>query len=158
MDLTDKLRLSALVDLSQVELSNLSRYARKNKPAITALYEHKILDDSMIDNALRAAVLSQAQTDYDYMTSGKVSRELTYPDHLVENSRKSFAYALSIGLFSDKELKRIPFDHGDTPESFVRSYLPKDLFSELRQEYLNPKPEPIYEGNSCEGCCCTECP
>jgi len=153
MDLTDKLRLSALVDLSQVEIDNLDRYARKNKQAITALYEHKILDDPMIDSALRAAVLSQAQKDYNYMTSGKLSRELTPQHDLKEGSKKSFAYALSIGVFSEKELKRIRFDHDGSPESFVKAYLPKDLFSELR-----PKPEPIYDGHSCEGCCCTECP
>lgn len=58
-----------------------------------------------------------------------------YPDHTV--SPQAFAYALKHGELSFKEARIIKFDHGETQQSFVESYLHAIEYSIMRQLTTN---------------------
>ncbi|MEI7718661.1 MAG: hypothetical protein WCI72_02245 [archaeon] len=150
MALTDKIRDVVLQDLSQIDVSELNKYAWENREIVKVLYDARIIDDSAIENALRSAVLKQARQDFNDLAS-QTSELFPYADSLPNSNRESLAYALAFGVFSDKEIDQIPFDHGDSPESFMSAYLPRDLLPSLRKEYLNPKPE-TYLHTHCECC------
>lgn len=58
-----------------------------------------------------------------------------YPDHT--SSPQAFAYALKHGELSFKEARIIKFDHGETQQSFVESYLGAIEYSVMRQLTTN---------------------
>ena len=82
-----------------------------------------------------------------------------YADHV--GCPEFLAYALEQGVFSRRQIRKIPFDHGDTPESYIKQYGREDLIESLKQNLLNPKPIPksksqsTYQGDfdSCPSCC-----
>jgi len=136
MNLNDKLKQIALDDLEGMPLSFFDAYSRKNSETFNFLYSQKILDNESIDAALEKAVIKQAKNDYDFMLS--VKHRVVYADHA--GVPEYLAYALDKKVFSEKEIKKIPFDHGQNAEIFVKDYLKKDLISSLRNTLLSPKP------------------
>jgi hypothetical protein len=137
MALNDKLRTETIQDLNQIDLYEIDTYAKKNKNNLSFLYNQGIIDDLSIESALEVAVLNQAIQDYNIMTNEdrKVS---IYADHI--DRPDCFAYALQKDIFSNTEIKRIPFDHGQTVETYTQRYGKENLLSTLREELLNPKP------------------
>ena len=47
------------------------------------------------------------------------------------------AYALANNEFSEEEITKISFDHGDTAKSFPKTYGTENLLSILREELFN---------------------
>jgi hypothetical protein len=119
-------------------------YARRNQETLNFLYNQGIIDDSSIEGALEEAVFRQARQDYESMTM-KGRPYTIWADHI--GRPEYLAYAFERGKFSRKEIKKIPFDHGDTAETFSQHYGKKNLLSILREEILNPKPLPKFEGD-----------
>lgn len=159
MSLTDKLKEATIADLEHITILALANYARKNERIIDFLYDNAIIDDSSIERALEKAVIAQARGDYEIMT--REGRPHTvHADHVISGRPDFLAYALQKGAFSDKEIVKIPFDHGDTAETFQRTYGKVNLLSTLREELLHPKklpPEQTYASHPCAGhdlpCC-----
>jgi hypothetical protein len=144
MSLNDALKTATIEDLKKVSILMLDSYARQNQEVLTFLYEHKIIDDSSIEGALEEAVFKQARQDYETMT--RKGRPYTiWADHV--GRPECLAYALDKSKFSRKEIKQIPFEHGETADTFPQHYGRKNLLSILREELLNPKPLTTFEGN-----------
>jgi hypothetical protein len=157
VSLNDKLKQSALEDLSNTSLSFFDSYSRKNSEAFNFLYSKKILDNESIDNALEKAVIKQAKDDYNFMMS--IKHRVVYADHA--GVPEYLAYALDKKVFSEKEIKKIPFDHGQNAEIFIKDYFKKDLISSLRNNLLSPKPMVKYSKQTMaeyfsdpHPCCC----
>ncbi|MCX8146889.1 MAG: hypothetical protein N3D84_00265 [Candidatus Woesearchaeota archaeon] len=144
MSLNEALKKAIIEDLKKVNLLMLNYYAHQNHKILIFLYEHRIIDDSSIECALEEAVFRQAREDYETMT--KEGRPYTiWADHL--HMPECLAYALGRGEFSREEIKKIPFDHGQNAETFFQRYGKKNLPSILREELLNPRPLPKFEGD-----------
>ena len=137
MVLDDKLKEVTLEDIKQIDILNLDSYARINEEALNILYNKGIIDDSSIEGALEVAVFNQARQDYDMMTA-KDRAYIIYADHIGRPG--CLAYALNKDKFSEKEIKKIPFDHGYNADTFQKHYGEENLLSVLREELLNPKP------------------
>ncbi len=144
MALVDKLKSATIKDLKQINLLMIDFYARKYKKILNFLYKQKIIDDSLIETALEVAVFNQARRDYDMMII-KGRAYTIYADHI--SRPDCFAYALKKGIFSKEEIKKIPFDHGDTVERYIQIYYRENLLSIIREELLNPKPFPKLKVN-----------
>ena len=142
MSLKDALKTAVIEDLKKVRILTLDSYARQNQETLAFLYEHGIIDDSSIEKALEEAIFRQARQDYEIMTRKGKPYIIWAADHV--GSPECFAYALERGEFSRREIKRIPFDHGDTVETFPQDYGKENLLSSLREELLNPKPFPKF--------------
>jgi len=144
MSLNDALKTATIEDLRKVSILMLDSYARRNQEALTFLYKHEIIDDSSIEGALEEAVFRQARQDYEDMTR-KGRLHTIWADQV--GKPECLAYALDKNKFSRKEIEQIPFDLEDTAETFPQSYGRENLLSILREELLNPKPLPAFEGD-----------
>lgn len=144
MALNDKLKTATIEDLRKVNILMLDSYARTNEATIIFLYNQGIIDDSSIESALEEAVFNQARDDYNMMTA-KGREHTIYADHV--GRPDCLAYALNKNKFSKKEIGQIPFDHGYTAETFPKRYDRENLLSILREELLNPKHLPVFEGH-----------
>ncbi|MBT4375762.1 hypothetical protein HOD29_00085 [archaeon] len=144
MALNDKLKTATIEDLRQIDILMIDSYARRNQETLDFFYNQGIIDDSSIEGALEVAVFNQARQDYNMMTAKGRSYPI-YADHV--GRPDCLAYALDNGKFSRKEIKKIPFDHGDTAETYPQRYGKENLLSVIREELLNPKPLPKFEGD-----------
>jgi hypothetical protein len=144
MTLNDTIKSAMLEDLRHTSIMMLSMYARQNRDTISFLYDQGILDDNSIEGALEYAVIKQAKKDYNTMTARGRSRVI-YPDHV--GMPECLAYALDHGTFSERELRNIHFDHGDTAATFSQKYVRENLLSRLREELLNPEALPFLAGD-----------
>ena len=147
--LLERLKTTTLDDIRSIDIDDLNQYALSNHDTMQKLYETKILDDNLIDEGLRTAVVSRARKDF-HMLAVRGSELFLCADDLPD--RSCLAYAISEGVFTDDERKKIPFDEGGV-RSFLRLYNVKDLIATLRQRLLNPEQatNPT-SSSSCEGC------
>ncbi len=136
MLLNDALKAAAIEELRKLDLSLLGIYAERHQKVLDFLYTEGIIDDNSIEHALEEAIFRQARQDFITMTA-KVRPYATYADHV--GRPECLAYVLERGKFSGREIKKIPFDHGDTAETFTRQYRRENLPSVLREELLHPK-------------------
>lgn len=137
--ITDALRQATIKDLANLNLLCLPFYSARNQQVWTFLRGQGIIDDASIEKALEPAVIAQAKRDYERV----VSRG-EYPDHV--GRPECLAYAIQHNAFTPRQIRRIPFDHGETPETFCKHYGKEDLLARLREELVNPKPLPKSEG------------
>jgi hypothetical protein len=146
MALEDALRKAAIGEIEQISIPELNRYARQNRAVIGFLYANKIITDGLIESALEKAVIKQAQSDYLSVTLLKVSdaEHVAMPEFL--------AYAIDHKFMGAYEVKALRFDHGETVESFVKTYRKDNLLSGLRDDLLNPKPVPEYMKGEIDEC------
>ena len=117
-------------DLNNLDIFSFEGYASKNSEVLNFLYKKNIIDDSLIEEALKNPVIK--------CIKGEIKRNLHPADHFFKP--EYLAYTLENDLLSKEEIKQICFDHGDTTQSFIRQYGRKNLLSDLREELLNPKP------------------
>lgn len=136
--LKEALKQATLQDVRNLDLLHLPFYARSNHDVLEFLHSQGIVDDSSLEVALETAVFARAKEDYDLVikTKGRPSR--IYPDHV--GRPDCFAYGIAHDVFSARELRKIPFDHEETPETYCQHYGRKNLLANLREELLNPKP------------------
>lgn len=143
--LEDRLKIATIEDLKQININMLNNYARINKITLTFLYNHNIIDNLSIEEALKHAVFKQARYDFRLM----ITKDRDYPlyaDNLGEPA--CLVYALKKDKFSKKEIKQINFDHKNTAETFIQMYNQKNLLSNLRERLLNPEPFPEFDKNN----------
>jgi len=136
MDLKGRLKGAAVEELRNLEVYMINMRSRWDGEIISFLYDQGIISDSDIDDAMRSAALKQARADYKLMTRKGLSYPI-YADHCA--SPECLAYAIENNEFSDREIRRIPFDHGHTPEVFIREYRVENLPAYLREQLLHPR-------------------
>ncbi|MBW6462419.1 MAG: hypothetical protein K0B07_05215 [DPANN group archaeon] len=130
----DNIRKMMLDEISNIRLTHLREYALDNQDTLKTIYGNGILDDANIENALEKPMLIQLWVNYKMLSTGLVPLENLYKPELI-------AYALENDMFSEEQLTLIPLNHdGDTLLSIIKMYGQKDLFSSLKDELLNPKP------------------
>ena len=137
MGLHDAIKKAVIESLQQVNILMLGNYARQYQHVLDFLLDNGIIDNASIERALEGAVFRQARQDYEFMTT-KRGESTPSADHLLRP--EILAYALVKGRFSKEEIKKMPFDHGETAETFIREYRTNDLPARLREELLNPQP------------------
>lgn len=137
MILEYKLKVIAVKELMNLNLNTIGFCSDKDKKILSFLYNEKIIDDASFEKALENAVFNQAMEDYKTMINRKNSGNILYADHL--GRPECLVYALNKNKFSKKQIKEIPFDHGDTVESFSKTYNKNNLLSLLKEELLEKK-------------------
>ncbi len=132
-----KKRIQSLVTeyIQGSSIDNLLLWKREEKKELQALYNAGLVDDATIESALHTSVLRQAQDDFKTMTAPDRPYKI-YPDHV--GRPECLAYALKQGAFTQAQISRIPFDHGQTAETFPEIYGRERLISELRERLLDP--------------------
>lgn len=144
MALTDKLKEVIVDDLKNMNLLFLDVYARNNGSTLKSLYLAGIIDDDLLEKALEDAVYNQARRDYETMEKSSFS---SHADHVARPD--CLGYAIMNGKFSDNELSKIPFDHGETIESFPKIHGSDNLLEKLKDQLFNPKPSIKYKISHC---------
>ncbi|MFH1589747.1 MAG: hypothetical protein ABIB43_04235 [archaeon] len=137
MVLNNALKTATLDEIRNVNVLMINLFAQTNQATLAFLYDNKIIDDSSIEVALEDAVIRQARTDYQTMIAEGRGYTI-FADHC--GRPDCLVYALEKGEFKPKEIKKIPFDHGDTVETFLQKYSSSDLLAQVRKELLNPTP------------------
>lgn len=135
MELGEIIKQAVLKGLENLDLNKPFSLSKRDHGALSFLYENGFIDDSSIEHALEVAVLRRAQNDYNHIVYGK-----SYPpDHAVRP--ECLAYAIQKGVvLTEAQVRKIPFDHGDSVETFCQTYGKENLLAKLRHELLNPKP------------------
>ena len=140
--LKQALKKATLEYISKLDISFMPLFSRSDSDNLNYLYSQGILDDASLENALETAVITKAKEDYDLIVKSKGRFDRLRPDHV--SMPEVFAYAISKGVFSDKELSSISFDHGETPQVYCKTYGRENLLEILRKELLNPKLVPEF--------------
>lgn len=147
----EDIKKEILEDIEKMNINELYFYARDNHELLYSSRLLGVVSDSDLESSLRVPVIRQARKDYELLTRNKRQIGLQYADQIPRTD--IFAYAIETGEFSYKELKRIPFDHGDTPARYVRNHRHRNLLSELREMLLNPGEYPKIGIDACTSCC-----
>lgn len=94
-----------------------------------------------------------------YARSAHVVATVRAADHIY--GEEYLAWGLQEGIFSPDEISDIRFDHGDTPESYVRDYGQGDLLSKFVDRLKHPYSELPLPTNwisaAGDDCCCDCC-
>jgi len=121
--------------MKKIEFYTIRRDALQNHDTIAKCYNKDMINRDFIEATFEVAVIKQARRDYKLLitkhTNIDYADSVEYPECLV--------YALKKGLFTKKQIKKIPFD-GQNVETFTQQYEKKNLLSELREEFLHPTP------------------
>ncbi|MCK5594102.1 MAG: hypothetical protein KAI18_02560 [Candidatus Aenigmarchaeota archaeon] len=135
-DFEDNIREMILAEIGNIKLNQLNDYALANQDTLRTIYGNGILNDENIKEALRNPVTARIWDDYKIISNGFVFENLPHPELI--------AYALEHDVFSEKELKLIPLEPGDTLQKIIDRYRTEDLFDYLKEKLLNPT-LPCYE-------------
>lgn len=135
MSLNDKLREAVVEDLSNLRLFFFDNYVQRHAGTFSALREQGVINEQDVQEALKVVVLREARAAYDLMTK-KDAPYTTYADHV--GRPECLAYALKQGEFSRAEIAKIPFDHGQTAQTFPERYGKPNLLCDLATELLYP--------------------
>lgn len=130
--LEDEVKRVILEDLKK-DWTFLSLYV-KNSPIILDAYSRGIISDQDIESVLHISAIESGLKSYKLCMKNSEECE---PDHF---SPKELAYVIALGKISAKKAKRLKFRHGETPESFVASFLPggpKAYLQSLREKILS---------------------
>lgn len=136
MSLEISLRLAALGELEDSLLNLLLFKSPKNTRVLSYLRENEILDDDSLDKSLEEGVINVAKTSYSLVFYHGIR-----PDHLARP--EFFVYAIQKKTFSEKELEKVQFDHGDNLETFCKRYKKDNLLEDLKAELFNVEYRPI---------------
>ena len=126
---------AVIKELSEIELYLLPS-TNSDVEILKLLCNNNVINNIDIEQALEKSVLRRAVKDYFFILKGQYSPNWSSLDHHIVP--EYFAYAIEKGLFSEKELKKIQFENGETSEDFVREFGKKNLLSHLRENLLNP--------------------
>lgn len=138
-NLDEVLKDATLSGIKKLGCFGLGFYAKENHKTLNMLYDNKIIDDNSINLALVDVIKNQSVIDYDLMMRRLKTNYFTlYADHVA--SPEILAYAIKNKILSDKDISKIPFDHGQNSKSFVETYSKNDIISELYQKLMHPKP------------------
>lgn len=146
-ELADILEEKTLEQIGNLDSISLKNYAEVNHIVLNVLYKNGILQDDKLKLALEKIVINTAKMDYNILIKNG-----NYADHAY--SPECFAYAIQKKIFSDKELKKIKFDHGETLESFPKEYSDKNLIGNLKRQLLSPRPISKSKSHCDEHCTC----
>jgi len=100
---------------------------------------NKALESNQITNfhlnySIQESILNQAREDYNIMLDKSRPYQI-YPDHLFMPECLAYAIGRKI-VFTKDELEKIPFDHGQTYETFPKLYEEEKLVDNIREELL----------------------
>jgi hypothetical protein len=142
MALKELIRQTILEDIKKISILSLDDYANENYEILNFAYSKGIIDDDSIERSLEEPVLERARMDYELLIKNKPPDPKMWADSLP--LPEFLAYGIEKKYFSNKELKKIPFDHGETPETFSKVYGVEDLLSVLRKRLLKPSTNKPY--------------
>jgi hypothetical protein len=149
--LEDAVKETVLEKIQDLDISylgdnhnNHNNHTKINSDIISFLISKGIVKETEIDFALEQAVITDARRSYHAIVRGlgfyKDDPDIT---DIISNP-SSFAYAIDKGFFSKEEIEKIPFNKGDTAESWKNRYLKKDYIPKLREKLISPPLEKKY--------------
>jgi hypothetical protein len=150
-DLGSAVKETLLNELQDLDISylgdnhnNHNNHTKINSDIISFLISKGIVKETEIDSALEQAVVTDARRSYHAIVRGlgfyKDDPDIT---DIISNP-SSLAYAIDKGFFSKEEIEKIPFNKGDTVESWKNRYLKKDYIAKLREKLISPPLEKKY--------------
>ncbi|MFT4312900.1 MAG: hypothetical protein ACMXYA_00665 [Candidatus Woesearchaeota archaeon] len=131
MSLTEAIQKATLDEIRNTDILELLAFAEKNHKTLRVQYDAHIIDDFLIEEALTESILKRARKDYQNAVENRCKI-----DHAVRP--ECFVYGLDKKIFSLDEIRVIPFDHGETIETFSQLYRRDNLPALLREELLHP--------------------
>jgi hypothetical protein len=134
--LREAIRSAAIGELETIGLYLINQRGPSERAIWKFLYDNQIIDNSAMERALEKAVFAQAKRDYAHVLKKQSTPDYTSLDHLIVP--EYFAYAITHGVFSEKELSKIRFEPQETPNDFARLNGRNNLLSHLREALLNP--------------------
>lgn len=122
--------------LSKANIHVLNDIGSKNAEIVYELRKNGYLKDKALELAFANSLKEQARNYYKVMqfNNGFIWKPSTVP------MPSCLAYAIKENCFSNDELSKIPFDFEENCSSYVDRYYKENLPSNLRKEFLNPKP------------------
>lgn len=118
-------------ELHQFEWNNVSRRI------LAMLLAMGIIDEDSLLQAIHEGIVRTAKDLYESHTK--------LGSHIDHTGAQAFAYALHHGVFTEKQVARLDFDHGDTHESFVKKFFVADMPRRLLIELATEKTEQRFD-------------
>lgn len=125
-----------IYEIQKLDTLLINEFSWRRRGLINFLREKNYLGNIKLDKALETAVFKRAQEDYSFLIRREKSidffaEELLHPEYL--------AYAIMKGKFSDRQIKKIPFDPYNIKGSFLDNYADECLILRIRDRFLNPQ-------------------
>jgi hypothetical protein len=137
MVVREMLRDYYLRDIENLNILFFDSKAREKNKFFKRMYDKKIISDEGIEKALAKPIEERLKFDLNLMFFHSY-----HADHI--GNPEVLAYALQNNFLPPELIGKIPFDHGDTVETYIKEYGQGNLPSNLRERLLNPEPKPVY--------------
>lgn len=125
-----EIRTKTLLHLARTPYQSLSVFDWwKDYDILRSLFKIWVIDVEWIDRAINISIANFSLKLLELHNN----KDNIMPDHTFP---EVFAYGIYNNIYTDKEIKSIRFDHGDTSETFVKSYYEADLVEKLRHKVL----------------------
>lgn len=133
MTLDIKLLNETFEKISNTKLSLLFMlFNNSEKEVLQKALDSDVINEDNIECAIKDSVILEARNAYDLMTYEY--GYTIYADHILRPD--ALSYAIENNEFKKEELSKIPFDHGDTYETYTNNYGKKNLLKDLKKELL----------------------
>lgn len=113
-----------------------------------------MIGEDEVIRIIKGGIRQQGRQIWELYFKNTVAAEqyLIYADHVIYPA--ALAYALAEGEFSREEIRKIRFDHGDTPQSYVFKNYDWEYPWKILEAILNwvPPPPPMETGEDCHCC------
>ena len=138
MSVKDDVRRVLLSSFNTHNMLMFGRFARENSPLFSAAFD-SAEDEGILEGTITEGIHHASHFMYTSLTQrrnlqGGVLRG--YADHVVRP--EYLAYSLSKGTMTPAQINTLPFDHGQTAETFVERYGVEDLPLRLVELLFDP--------------------
>ena len=123
-------------DIYDVALGGNICVGRKGKMFRWA-YSKGAIPEEQVDYIVSNIIFNIARDCYD-IHAKSFSRKRHYLDHL-NGAEKFFAYALDKDYFSEREIKKMNFGHGEDVKSFIKNHGSPRLEEQVKKRLLGLK-------------------
>ena len=133
----EKVVLESLADKSLFGLNDFGHFVEENKKIIGFFYKQGIITNESFEQAIEHSLMNTAKRIYRLIQEKvRNGEELDigyyYPEFL--------AYAIKEGVFSGKEIQKIPFKpYYKNLEDFIKQEREDGLLEHLREKFLDSK-------------------
>lgn len=121
-----------------------------DKKLLKFLIKEKYISRDILMSAVHVGLCTAGRRAYEWCMKNPA---LNHPDH--STSPKALGYAMMHRVFSQEEISKLQFDHGETVEEYIRSAEGLlDLFvAEFVKPYVKPKASKFPKGSGYRPCC-----
>jgi hypothetical protein len=132
MPLESDIKNAIIESISQEKILSINSFAWKLRKIIPPMREAGVVSLNDLRRACEEYIIRAAREDYYFCKVEGLNPEI--------HSRVEYlSYGIKKGCFSKRQLRKINFEDGLTPEEFARTYYQENLPEEMARVLVSPR-------------------